>query len=288
MTDNPQLIEAVEQIAISDKVAVFVPIADEFHTVNHVIPDDQVLTTIPPNMLVTEALEIMRKNHYSQLPVLSGERIIGVFSYRSYAEEITSIYDTKDKPDIKQLQVHNFLENLPTIQIFEDIEKVFSPINEYDYLLVGKADKLLGLITAADLLRYFYKYAAVYMMLSEIERTIRKIIQECADEQKIIEYAVLTLNNIYPADRIPKSIYEMTMNDYAQVIGDSRCYQTFEIIFGPGDWQRKRTRSNLVEISRFRNDAFHFRREITMQDIDSLFGYRDWLKSVTSAYEGKK
>jgi predicted transcriptional regulator len=279
MTDNLQLIDVVEQLK------VFIPLTDKFHTVNNLIPDDQELLSISPNTVVVDALEIMRQKHYSQLPVVAGNKVLGVFSYRSFAENFKKISSGKDKPDLDQLRMIDFIEKAHFVQVSDDIEEILTRLNENDYLLVGQMERLLGLITTSDLARYFYQYASIVMLFSEIELTLRKIIQACIDDQKIHEFASLTLRGIYSEEKLPKSVDDMTLSDYAQLIGDGRCYPHFGKVFGQGEWQRKRTRSRLEEIRELRNDAFHFRREMNTQDIENLLGYRDWLKTLTMAFE---
>jgi len=281
MTDTPQLIEFVAQLK------TLIPLADEFHNVNHLISDGQELLFISPDKLVVDALDIMREKHYSQLPVFAGNRVLGVFSYRSFAEKFREVSSNSDKPDLNQLRVLEFIEKAHFVQIADDIEQILSPLNENDYLLVGQVERVFGVITTSDLARYFYKYAAILMLFGEIELTIRKIIRACVDDQKLVEFTHITLGGIYSEANLPKSVQEMTLSDYAQLIGDGRCYSHFEKIFGSGTWQRKRTRSKLEEIRTLRNDAFHFKRQMTTKDIDNLLEYRDWLKNLTIAFEAQ-
>jgi predicted transcriptional regulator len=293
MTDNPLLvkigehIEVGEQIAVAEQFEGFIPLTEEFHTVNNLIPDDQGLLNIPPDMLVIDALDIMRQKHYSQLPVLAGNKVLGAFSYRSFAENFKKASTGKEKPDLSQLRVIDFIEKVHYVQVSDDIEQILTSLNENDYLLVGQMDRLLGVITASDLARYFYRYASIMMLLGEIELTIRKIIQACIDDQQLQEFARLTLSKIYSEEKLPKTVNEMTFSDYAQMIGYGDCYPHFEKVFGQGEWQRKRARSKLEEIRELRDDAFHFKRGITTQDIDNLLEHREWLKTSTIAYEAK-
>ena len=61
-----------------------------FHLVNALVPDEQNVTVVRPDTPVREALDLMRENGFSQLPVMEGDRVIGVFSYRSFANRINS------------------------------------------------------------------------------------------------------------------------------------------------------------------------------------------------------
>src|SRR5262245_35076590 len=58
-----------------------------FHRINRVIPPDQRLLTVEPKCPVRDAVALMRKHGYSQLPVVQDGEVLGVFSYRSFANE---------------------------------------------------------------------------------------------------------------------------------------------------------------------------------------------------------
>ena len=282
MTDTAPLIDAMEHIR------VFVPLTDEFHVVNHLIPKRQEVIKISPQMPVARAFDIMRHKFFSQLPVVARNQVLGVFSYRSFAEKFLNLNaETKEKLDLGQYHVIDFMEQPQYVHIYEGIEKILPLLNENDYLLVGQMDQLLGVITALDLARYLNLYASILILLGEIELTIRKIIRVCVeDDEELRNYAVKTLMDVYGTEEnIPTTIEHMTFNDYVQIIGDGQCYKSFERIFGASKLHRKQARVNLEGIRDLRNDAFHFKRTLEAQDVDKLLACRDWLKTLTLAYE---
>jgi hypothetical protein len=218
---------------------------------------------------------------------MAGNTVLGVFSYRSFAENFVKISSMKEKPDVKQLRVMDFIEKPNYVQVSEDIEIILKSLSDNDYLLVGQKERLLALITPLDLARNAYLYATVYELFREIELTIRRIIQACTNEEQFQECIHQTLTGIYKEeDKLPKSVQEMTVSDYAQVIGDGRCYfPYFEKVFGVGDPHRRRTRLRLEEIRELRNDAFHFRRDLNIQDLETLLDHRDWLRNIAIVYD---
>lgn len=66
----------------------------------------------------------------------------------------------------------------------------------------------------------------------------------------------------------------MTFNDYVQLIGDGRNWQHFERTFGG---TRQSTRSKLERIRDLRNDFYHFRKAMTIDEYDELLALREWL-----------
>lgn len=58
-----------------------------FHRINRVIPQDQKVLIIEPGCLVRDAIALMGRHGYSQVPVVQNGEVLGVFSYRSFAQE---------------------------------------------------------------------------------------------------------------------------------------------------------------------------------------------------------
>ena len=65
---------------------------DLFHRVIQVLPDSQELIVFHPETTVDEVLDLMREKNINQVPVVAGHEVLGVFSYRSFAEGIKNLY----------------------------------------------------------------------------------------------------------------------------------------------------------------------------------------------------
>src|SRR6266545_3207160 len=94
-----------------------------FHRINRIIPPDQTVLTVPPSCFVREAIAIMRKHGYSQLPVVENGEVLGVFSYRSFALEAAgSTLDdwTRQKCAPGDLKVEEFLEQFEFARVTEE------------------------------------------------------------------------------------------------------------------------------------------------------------------------
>ena len=57
---------------------------DLFHMVKQVLPEPQELVTFSPEKTISEALAFMLKHNFSQVPVITGNKVLGTFSYRSF------------------------------------------------------------------------------------------------------------------------------------------------------------------------------------------------------------
>ena len=54
---------------------------DLFHLVKEVLPESQEVVTFSPEKTIAEALDFMRTHNFSQIPIVSGNKVLGVFSY---------------------------------------------------------------------------------------------------------------------------------------------------------------------------------------------------------------
>ena len=63
-------------------------VTELFHRVNSVIPDEQKLVTVKPEMAAADALELLEKHGFSQVPVVVGQEVLGLFSYRDFSRRV--------------------------------------------------------------------------------------------------------------------------------------------------------------------------------------------------------
>lgn len=263
------------------------PLTDSFYRVNSFLPDEQVLVTVRPDTTVADAIRLMREHGFSQLPVVEGNQVLGVFSYRSFSIRVLEMRHTAGML-IGDLPIDEFIEDLRFVHINEDPASAFNLLDYDDAVLVGEPGRLQGILTAMDILRRLYNLTSPFVLLAEIEVTLRNLIGICVDQDGLEECVKNSLANQYQEGQIPADIQEMTFNDYVQVLGDGRNWPKFEEVFGKGDWKRKRTRAKLEEIRDVRNDAFHFKRALTKRDLDILLAHRDWLFMVARKVEARR
>jgi len=78
----------------------------------------------------------------------------------------------------------------------------------------------------------------------------------------------------YKDGELPHQLEDMTFDEYVALLRDGRNWQHFEKAFGG---TRERTRGRLEPARDLRNDVFHFRRELSVEDHERLTTCRDWL-----------
>lgn len=258
-----------------------------FHRVLSLIPDEQQLKAIPPEMRVSDALKLMQDTHYSQLPVVAGNAVLGVFSYRSFSAKVIA-KQKSSKESIGELPVEDFLEDFEYVYPFEDWNRVLRYLNQDDAFFVGNRSDLDGLVTTMDMLGYFQKIANPFIMIAEIELSLRQIIHASIDDALLDEAIERSLRTAYPEGEIPTELKRMTFDNYVQIISNGENWPYFESMFGTHPRTKKQTIHKLKQLGEWRNIIFHFRRRLQGWELTILAEHREWLHRRVQAFEGRQ
>jgi len=250
MNRGPSLLESSVLQAESQSLA------ELFHLVRSLIPESQDLAVASPEMTVAEAVQLMQRHNFSQLPVVAGQAVLGVFSFRSLAVKLLEM--GKISAHFGDLPVDEFMEQFQFVQLSDNWESIVDHLDNDDGVLVGHRDRLEGILTPMNVLNYLRDIANPFVLLVEIELALRRIIRACVSEAELQVCVQNCLASKYLPDEMPADLYQMTFNDYVQIIGDGRNWPQFEIVFGKGEWQRKTTAERLKEMRELRNDVFQY------------------------------
>lgn len=235
------------------------------------IPPGQVLLVIDAGTPAWDALERMTDNNYSQLPVRSGNRITGVFTWRSFASRVAELRDTRASP--AHIEVRECLERPVFVGPDDDIDRA-ADWAQADYVIVGTPEAPIGLITVSDVLARLTDFAAAFVLIADIEQEMRSLIRETvgpADLERMIKSLSLPHGAAPPSTRLE----DLTFGQYRQMICCRENWPSFERRF---DTRRELLDADLGVINDLRNDAFHFRRELAAKDIDRLRRFRDRIR----------
>jgi predicted transcriptional regulator len=266
-TANPNL-RLLDQSAVAKELDLA---SELFHRLNRIIPPDQTVLTVPPGCLVRDAIALMRRHGYSQVPVVENDEVLGIFSYRSFAQEAaTSSLDdwTRQKCAPGDLPVDEFLEQFEFARVTEEMTRVFDAMDRDNCVLIG-------ILTPMDFLRYLYQVASPFVMVSEIELALRALIRNALSAEQITKAARRCLASAYDSrERVPVHLEDMTFDNYQAMISHGENWSDFERVFGG---TRTRTSGKLKEIGAIRNALFHFKRELAVADHQTLANHRNWL-----------
>lgn len=262
-------------------------VTEFFHRLNSVLPVDQRIVSVPLDMLAVDALAKMRDHRFSQLPVVEGREVLGLFSYRSFANAVVTMGQSASKSrkfDPLELLVEDCLEKPSFARVTDEFADWFDFIDQNDAVLVGEPNRLQGIVTAMDILRYLYGVASPFVLIAEIELALRALIQMAVDSETLAKCSSECLKDKYQ-DQPPTRLEDMTFNDYVQIIGDGRNWDHFKPFMGGN---RVRTRARLEQIRDLRNVIFHFKHRITTEEYETLAAGRDWMLLKARAAEARR
>lgn len=278
-------LEPIPTISSSDWASV----TELFHRVNSVIPDAQKLVTVEPETLVPDALDLLEEHGFSQVPVVVGKEVLGLFSYQTFSRSVISLGRAAPKNrklDPLELTVEECMDPKPNFaRVTDEFIEWFDVIDQRDSVLVGSPDRLQGIVTAMDILRYLYRVASPFVLIGEVELALRALMQMAVDGETLAACAHDCLKEKYDAERMPTELHAMTFNDYIQIVGDGRRWPHFEPLFGGN---RQRTRAKLEQLRDVRNVIFHFRREITVEEYETLAANREWMLRKARTAEARQ
>ena len=261
-------------------------ITELFHRINRLLPEDQDVITVSPDTPASEAISKMQQHGFSQVPVVENDEVLGIFSYRSFTKEVLELDCKRNHPG--KVPVEDCMQIVgPSdfVNIKDEFQAVFQQLDANDTVLVGMPNRLQGIVTPMDLLWYLYGVAHPFVLLAEIELGVRALLRLAVDEEMLIDCIKNALAKHYPPDRLPKSLEEMTFNDYIQVVTHGDNWNNhFKSVFGG---MREKVRTRLERSRDLRNDLFHFRRTIALVEHEELAGYRDWVLMRSRRAEAK-
>jgi CBS domain-containing protein len=255
-----------------------------FHLVNSLLPDEQDIVSVPPDTPVTRALEIMRAQGFSQLPVMEGNVVLGVFSYRSLANRIRDW----DRADLHRVDVDECLEELKFIRVTDEIESLFACLDRDGAVLVGDPDRLIAVATPTDVIQYLYGVTHPFVLIQEIELVLRGLVRTAIDDDDLAAHISRAVADKYrdAEDRVPTRLVDLSFGELVQTVTHGSNYaETFCVLLGRN---RDSARSYLDPIPRLRNEVFHFRRALTGEDLQVLAGTRAWLLRKAKAAEARR
>lgn len=240
-----------------------------FHTVNRILPENQEVLTVSPDMEAQKAIRLMVEKGFSQVPVLEGTLVLGIFSFRSFAQGAVNI-ECKDV-DLRKLPVDNFIERVPFVRINDDEYKALcGHIDRKGAVLVGEESVIRGIITFSDIIDYLYKIADPYFLLYEIEHGLRELIRLSVNNDELKECMMRSLAK----GRGEKSLEELFFSEYGKIITNQENWDYFVPVFGNS---RERTSARLDGLNTIRNLAFHFARELSIEEHQRLADWRYWI-----------
>ena len=109
------------------------------------------LWSTAPDTSVFDALTLMAEKNIGALPVLDGDRLVGIFSERDYARKIILKGKTSRETAVREIMTANVVSIRPD----ETVEQCMSVMTEkhFRHLPVVESGRLVGIISIGDVVK---------------------------------------------------------------------------------------------------------------------------------------
>jgi hypothetical protein len=187
---------------------------------------------------------------------------------------VTEIIDLRKHDRADGLLVGNCIETPTYVKNDDECQHLFDTLNKKDAVLVGSRSCCGGIITAMGVLRYLYQATSPFLLLAEIELSLRELIELMVERDELELFTRASLANRYESGKIPTTLADMTLHDYLLLIVHGENWGRFNRIFLEDRVVAQAKLKNLCEL---RNSIFHFRRGLAESDRVLLNSSRDWM-----------
>ena len=108
--------------------------------------------TISPGATVFEAIELLAQKNIGALPVVDGEKVIGIFSERDYTRKVALAGKTSHKTLVREIISTNVTSVTPQHTV-EDCMRLMTE-KHIRHLPVLERDKVVGVVSIGDLVKW--------------------------------------------------------------------------------------------------------------------------------------
>ena len=108
--------------------------------------------TISPNATVFEAIQLLAQKNIGALPVVEGDKVIGMFSERDYTRKVALAGKTSQKTLVREIITTDVVSATPHHTI-EDCMRLMTE-KRIRHLPILEGGKMVGLISIGDLVNW--------------------------------------------------------------------------------------------------------------------------------------
>jgi restriction system protein len=218
------------------------------------------LVGIGPTGTLQLAHALMQKHEYSQLPVLSGSSTLhGAVSWESIAQ--ARVWNPSPT-------LSDAIQEAEKVSVDDDLLTVIPRIEAAGYVFViDESETISGIVTTADLSHQFARLAGPYFVLGEIERRVRRRVNQVCS----IEEVRTAANN-----KKIRSIDDTTFGNLQRVLAHDEHWKRLCWDVDHAYFVKELDRVRLT-----RNDVMHFRPDPLKEEQRShLTSFAGWLRKL--------
>lgn len=217
---------------------------------------NQIPISVARDADLQRAITLMMMHDYSQLPVMQGERSVdGLISLRSIVSARSVGVDCKTVREclIKDVQV--LAHDTP---LFEAVKTV---MRSEVVLVKGPDQKIVGLVTIADIGEQFVSLAEPFLILEQIENHIRALL-----DSKFTIDQLKEASDDEDSEREIESISDLTFGEYVRLLEKPDNWKILNLQMDRATFTKR-----LDQVRRIRNEVMHFHPDgISSEDLNTL------------------
>lgn len=198
--------------------------------------------SVNPEAALSEAITQMLSFDFSQIPVMTSERVVkGVVTWQSIASRIGVGQTARNIADV--------MEPWPEAKSEDSLFETLPTIERSGYVLVRATDqRIVGIVTATDVSMQFHKMTEPFLLIGEIEKYVRRLLDG--------RFTVAQLRASADPNRNKEKINrisDLSFGEYIRLLEDSSNWKCLELSL-----DRALFVKTLDEIKDLRNNIMHF------------------------------
>ncbi|MBN2257757.1 MAG: DUF4268 domain-containing protein, partial [Anaerolineaceae bacterium] len=212
-----------------------------------------------------------------QLPIVDEQGYIkGLISEQSI---VNTYFDLNGSLNLLELKVDHCQQEALTISVKKDLFDAIKLLESSFAVVVEDNNKPVGVVTNFDTAAYFRDLSEDLIVVEKIESELREYIRYAFPE-KMVENALHNAfkNNPRFQDSLGKSVDDLTLYEYMQVILTDENWSKFEGAFEP----KTMFRSYMENVRKIRNQLAHFRGKLDQNQKKTLMAVKTWIDNRPS------
>jgi CBS domain-containing protein len=219
---------------------------------------------------ISVAMTEMALHQFSQLPVMNGTRnVAGLVSWNTIGEATLAGRPLALVKDCMDPAPPILSARTPLLDAIDHV------INHEIILVRDENREICGLVTTSDISVQFRELAGAFLMISEIERLIRRVISAAST------VAEMRLERLPSATRPVNGANDLTFGEYVRILQKPVYWDRL-----PWRLDREATLRQLIRINLIRNSVLHFHDPaISTEDRAFLDEVRSFLRRAVKGLQ---
>ncbi len=232
------------------------------------------------DLQVRQAMKIMLKNDFSQLPVVDAD---GYFVGMISQAVVANTYFLLDgEVQVLDLTLDHCVEQVDPLTPDDDLFEACDRVRRGEYAVVVVQDrKPVGIFTANDLTEFFRRRSEDFLKIEDIEITLRLRTRDAFPDDEAMNEAIMNALGPNPDDpkMARKAFTDLSLGELVQVMIASNNWPKFNGMFAPIGLFN----SLMGNIRQVRNQLAHFHGNADPVQNMALKYARDWLSTRAAA-----